>query len=62
MDSEQATIVLVESPAEGEVETTSNVCVQCDTCSLSFKDKEIIETGMELTDRHIHYSQHLIKM
>ena len=31
IDSEQVTIVLVESPAEGEVETTR---VQCDTCSL----------------------------
>ena len=62
MVSEQATIVLVESPADGEVETASNVWVQCGTCSLSFRDKEIIETGMELTDQHMQYSQHLVKM
>ena len=32
-----------------------------DTCALSVKDKDIVDTGMELTDWLIQFSQHLIK-
>ena len=46
------TIVVMESPVQGE-DTTINAWVQCDVCTLSFEDKEIIDTGMELTDHHI---------
>ena len=34
---------------------------KCDRHMLKNADKEVIETGMELTDRHIQYSQYLIK-
>ena len=50
------TIVIMESPVQGE-DTTVNAWVQCNVCTLSFEDKEIINTGMELTDRHIHNFQ-----
>ena len=40
---------------------TSDVWVKYDTCVLNVKDKEIVDTGMELTDRYIQFSQHLIK-
>ena len=49
-------IVLVKSPVQGE-DTTINVWVQGDMCTLSFKDKEIISTG-----RHIQYAQQLVKI
>ena len=58
-DSEK--IILVDSPVEEEVAATSDVWVKCDTCVLNVKDKETVDTGMELTDRHIQFSQHLIK-
>ena len=55
------TIVVMESPVQGE-DTTINAWVQCDVCTLSFEDKEIIDTGMELTDRHIQYAQQLVEI
>ena len=55
-------IVIVDSPVQGEKEATINVWVQCDVCTLNFEDKKIIETGMELTDRHIQYAQQLAKI
>ena len=55
------TIVLGESPVQGE-DTTTKAWVQCDVCTLNFEDKEIIDTGMELTDRHIQYAQQLVKI
>jgi len=38
-----------------------DVWVKCDRHILKNVDKECIETGMELTDKHIQYSQYLIK-
>ena len=38
-----------------------DVWVKCDRQILRIADKEIIETGMELTDKHIQYAQYLIK-
>ena len=55
------TIVVMESPVQGE-DTTINAWVQCNVCTLSFEDKEIIDTGMELTDPHIQYAQQLVKI
>ena len=49
------TIVIVDLSVQGEKEATINVWVQCDVCTLNFEDKKIIETSMELTDRHIQY-------
>ena len=55
------TTVLVESPVQGE-DTTINAWVQCDVCTLTFEDKEILDASMELTDRIIQYAQQLVKM
>ena len=39
----------------------ADVWVKCDRYILKNADKEIIETGLELTDKHIQYLQYLIK-
>ena len=61
MMDESKKIITEDSPVEGEVAATSDVWVKYDTCVLNVIDKEIVDTGMELTDRHVQFSQHLIK-
>ena len=40
----------------------ADVLIKCDRHILKNADKEIIETGLELIDKHIQYSQYLIKI
>jgi len=57
--SKKAKIDLSTAASDDTME--DDVWVKCDRHILKNADKECIETGMELTDKPIQYSQYLIK-